>query len=165
MVGFKMDEYMVGTHRFSPGVGPVGEYPLRLDLTWGSESIGKFFSPSSGECMKSEARGTITVGGMVDRAPCAGTLEMFYFSKRMIRYDVTFGDTKGRTYRYVGDKVNIRPWNILKTHFTCYGTITELESAVEISRSLIKFPYREAIPFALSFRLRFNGVFKDSREQ
>jgi len=160
LVGFKIDEVMVGTHRFLSGMGPSGEFPLNFTLTWGNKDLLKFLNPTSDKFLHSEARGIITVGGLVDRAECYGSLHLLYFTERKVRYELNFEDDNGRQYRYVGEKVNIWPWNIYRTHFTCYGTITDLETGKIISESVVKFPYREIIPFVMSTRLRFGSVFK-----
>lgn len=151
MIGIKIDEIMVGTHTFVEGA--ADEHPLTFTLTWGHRDLLKFLNPLSGEFLCSEARGFITVGGLVNKADCTGTLKLMYFTERKIRYTLDFQDDAGRAYRYVGEKVNIWPWNLHKSHVTCYGTITETATGKEISRSVVYFPLREMLPFILSTRL------------
>jgi hypothetical protein len=160
MIGFKLDELMTGTHRFTDGrTDPSGQRPLFFHITWGNRSLLRFFNPFSGQFLLNEARGVMTVDGLVNKADCTGTLHLLYFTERKIRYDLSFRDDAGKTYRYVGEKRNIWPWNLHRTHVTCYGTITDLETGKVISESVIYFPYRETLAFLLSFRLRFGGVF------
>lgn len=151
MIGIKIDEIMVGTHRFANG--DVTERPLIFALTWGNQNLFNFLNPLSPEFLVSQAKGMITVAGLVNKAECTGTLKLMYFSGRKIRYELEFQDDIGRRYRYVGEKVNIWPWNLYKTHVTCYGTIKEIGTDREISRSVVYFPYREMLPFILSTRL------------
>ncbi len=151
MIGFKIDEIMVGTHRFVTGI--KGEHPINFTLTWGNRDLLKFLNPLSGEFLSSKAKGVITVGGLVNKADCTGSLKLLYFTERKIRYELEFQDDRGMKYRYVGEKVNIWPWNLHKTHITCYGIITECETGKEISRSIVYFPFRELLPFVLSSRL------------
>ena len=160
MIGFKMDEIMTGTHTFKNNKGPKGEHSLHFSLTWGNNSILKFLNPFSKDFLSSEARGVITVEGLTEKATCFGTLQMLYFTEQKIRYILYFRDEKGRRYKYKGEKINLRPWNLHKTHVTCYGVITDLESGERISDSVVYFPYRESIPFVLSFRLRIGKIFK-----
>ncbi len=160
MIGFKLDEIMVGTHTFKSTNYPKGEYPLHYSLTWGNNNILKFLNPFSKEFLSSETKGVITIGGLTEKAKCTGTLKMLYFSERKIRYDLIFKDEKGKQYRYVGEKVNLWPWNLHKTHVTCYGVVTDLETGESISDSIVYFPFRESIPFLLSFRFRLGKVFK-----
>jgi len=151
MIGMKVDEIMVGTHYFANG--DVRRRPLIFSLTWGNKSLLRFLNPLSPEFLSSEAKGMITVDGLVNKADCSGTLKLMYFQGRKIRYELEFQDDGGRRYRYVGEKVNIWPWNLHKTHVTCYGTIKEIATDMEISRSVVHFPLRELVPFVLSTRL------------
>lgn len=160
MIGFKLDEIMVGTHHFMGGKHPEGELPLHFSLTWGNKNILNFLNPFSKEFLSSETKGFITIGGLVEKAACSGTLEMLYFSERKIRYTLFFKDEHGKKYKYSGEKINLLPWNLHKTHVTCYGVVTDLETGEHISDSVVYFPYREAIPFVLSFRIRFGKIFK-----
>jgi len=151
MIGMKIDEIMVGTHCFANG--DVRRRPMIFCLTWGHKNLLRFLNPLSPDFLSSEARGMITVEGLVNKADCSGTLKLLYFNGRKIRYELEFQDDSGRRYRYVGEKVNIWPWNLHKTHVTCYGTIKEIATDMEISRSVVHFPLRELVPFALSARL------------
>ncbi|MBU0992479.1 MAG: hypothetical protein KJ737_08305 [Proteobacteria bacterium] len=160
MIGFKLDEVMTGTHEFSEVGWPKGMHPFHYSLTWGNQNLLNFLNPFSKEFLSSETKGIITIGGLVNKAVCQGTLQMLYFSERKIRYDFTFKDNKGAPYRYVGEKINLWPWNLHKTHVTCYGTVTHLDTGKNISTSVVYFPYREIIPFIFSFRLRWGKVFK-----
>ncbi|MFO7560293.1 MAG: hypothetical protein R6X10_15780 [Desulfobacterales bacterium] len=155
MIGFKMDEIMTGTHRFVGQAGPEGEHPLHYNLTWGNKSLLNFLNPFSTEYSLSQAKGFVTVGGLVDKADCTGTLRLLYFTERKIRYEFSFQDDQGKTYHYLGEKRNLWPWNLYKTHVTCYGTITDIKADQVISESVVYFPYRELLPFLLSFRLKW----------
>jgi hypothetical protein len=160
MFGIKMNEFMIGTHQFTDNE-PKGDFPLEFSLTWGNKNLFKWLNPFSGEFLHNEARGHITVGGLVDKADCTGTLDLMYFSGRKIRYTLDFKDGKEKSYRYVGEKINIWPWNLHKTHVTCYGTITDLSANKVISKSIVYFPFSETLDFLLSTRLVRGSVFKD----
>lgn len=153
MVGFKMDELMVGTHTFSNGSFEGRELPLNFSLTWGNVNLLKFLNPGSGEFLNSDANGFITVGGLANKADCTGSLKLMYFSERKIRYELNFTGDDGMAYRYVGEKVNLWPWNLHKTHVTCYGTITDKKTGKIISNSVVYFPMREMLDFLISARL------------
>ncbi len=152
MVGFRMDEMMIGTHTFSGGSYGGRELPLNFSLTWGNDNLIKFLNPRSEEFLVSSARGFITVGGLANKADCKGFLKLMYFSERKIRYELDFKGDDGRAYRYVGEKVNIWPWNLHRTHVTCYATINDTETEKIISSSVVYFPFREIIDFLLSLR-------------
>lgn len=153
MIGFKINEMMTGSHTFANGSFKGEEMPLKFSLTWGNKSLLKFLNPASKEFLESNASGFITVGGLADNASCAGLLKLMYFTKRKIRYELDFNGDDGRAYKYVGEKINIWPWNIHRTHFTCYGTITDVETGKIISSSVVYFPFKEIAGFILSARI------------
>jgi len=153
MIGFKMNEIMVGAHRFEGG---DAELPMLFHLTWGRKSLREYCSPSSPDFLKAEAKGIITVEGLVHKAECEGSLHLLYFTGSKVRYELAFEDGQGRAYEYVGEKVNIRPWNLHKSHTTCYGTITECGTGRVVSKSVVHFPLRELLTFMKSFRLVFS---------
>ncbi|MBI5528860.1 MAG: hypothetical protein HY897_21230 [Deltaproteobacteria bacterium] len=150
-VGFKADEVMSGTHRFVGGAGPVGELPFEFKVTWGPRRLGKFLNPLDADFMLSDLAGTVTVGGLCDDASCEGRLEFRYVEEAKIRYIFDF-DAGGKRYHYVGEKRDLRPWNLHKTHTTCYGTLTEADTGKVVSESTTYFRLSTAIPFMLSFR-------------
>jgi hypothetical protein len=156
MVGFTMDEIMVGTHRF---VGQEDDHPMHFNITWGNKNLLVYLNPFSREFLYAEAKGIITVGGLVNKADCMGSLKLLYFTERKIRYVLEFSNEQGRRYRYVGEKVNIWPWNLHTSHVTCYGTITELATGKVVSKSIVYFPLRELLTFIRSSRL----VYSDNR--
>jgi hypothetical protein len=163
MVGFKLDEIMTGSHHFTDGrENPEKESPLLFHITWGNSSLLRFLNPFSSRFLFNDARGFITVTGLVNKAYCEGTLRLLYFTERKIRYELKFNDASGKPYLYIGEKRDIWPWNLYRTHVTCYGTITDLSTNQIISESVIYFPYRETPAFLLSFRLRLGGVFKNN---
>lgn len=162
MIGFKLDEIMTGGHHFTDGRSD-GEKkrPLLFHITWGNPNLFRFFNPFSRQFLRNEARGVITVDGLVKKTPCSGTLHLLYFTERKIRYQLTFNDESGKRYLYVGEKRNLWPWNLYRTHVTCYGTVTDLATNETVSESVIYFPYRETLAFVFSFRFRLGGVFKN----
>ena len=152
-VGFMMDEVMSGTHRFIGNAGPPGEHPMEFRVTWGNRRLERFFNPLSSEFLSNFLHGTVTVGGLADGASCSGKLDLLYFSEAKIRYTFTFEDDRGRELRYVGEKIRIRPWNLHRTHTTCYGTITDATTGSVVSRSTLYFRLYTIPTFVLSFRL------------
>jgi hypothetical protein len=52
----------------------------------------------------------------------------------------------------VGEKVNIKLWNLPVSHTTCVGRVTELESGKLISTSVTIFRMRTLPAFLGSFR-------------
>ena len=149
--GFSMDEVMTGTHQFTPGAGPEGTLPFEFRVRWGTTDMVSFLNPFTKKFMVNDMEGTVTVGGLCADTPCRGTLELRYFLDKKIRYTFEF-TVDGATYRFIGEKVNILPWNLPTSHTTCFGTLTDAAGHL-VSRSLTFFRLRTAPTFLASFRL------------
>jgi len=156
MLGFKTNEIMVGTHHFIVEGMPEGEFPMYFHISWGNKSLLRWLNPLGGEFLLNKAEGHITVGNLVEKADCYGSLELLYFTERKIRYILDFRDRNERPYRYIGEKINLWPWNLYKTHFICYGQIKDIEQNRIISKSKLYFPYREIASFILSTKLTYS---------
>ena len=152
-LGFIMKEIMTGRHEFERGFGPEGKRPMEFRVTWGPEDAGAFLDSRDKEYMRSGLAGTVTIDGLCSDAPCAGTLELRYFIDAKIVYRFEF-ETGGKSYRFLGEKRNIRPWNLPVSHTTCYGELTEAESGRLVSRSVTRFRLRTLPAFLASFRLK-----------
>ena len=76
-----------------------------------------------------------------------------YFQEGKIRYTIDFHGPDGKAYQYVGEKRDIRPWNLHRTHTTCYGTVTDLVSGQDISKSIVYFKFNTLPAFLGSVRL------------
>jgi hypothetical protein len=151
-VGFKMDEVMSGTHEFIPGHGPEGEYPMEFRGTWGPEHMSKWLNPWGEEFMTQPMKGTISIGEFCEDVPCIGSLQLAYFSEQKVKYELMFS-VEGEPHVYIGEKINIKPWNLHKSHTTCYGGVFEIESGEMVSRSVTYFRFKTAPAFLASFRL------------
>lgn len=151
-IGFLLDEVMSGTHEFEPGCGPRGTLPFGFHVTWGPKRVLPWANPTGREFLSQAMHGRVSIGGLCDEAPCQGTLRLRYFTKRTIRYTFEFG-VEGRDYQYVGEKVNILPWNLPTSHTTCFGTVKEIASGKLISRSVTHFRIKTTYDFLTSFRL------------
>lgn len=162
MLGYKFDEFMVGTHSFIERNDINKALPLYFSLTWGNKNLFRALNPFSGEFLSHDVKGFITVGDLVDKVDCEGSLDLLYFSEGKIRYELFFKDDNGKSYKYEGEKRNIRPWNLHETHVTCYGTIVNLDDDEMISKSVVYFPFRELLGFVFSFRFRRGLLFKYS---
>jgi len=150
-VGFHIHEVMSGSHAFEPGYGPRDRQPFEFSVTWGPRDLLQWIDPRHASFMTQQLRGRVTVGGLCSDAPCDGTLALRYFDEHAIRYDFAF-EVDDRRYRYVGEKVNIRPWNLPVSHTTCYGVITEADTGRLVSRSVAHFRMKTMPSFAASLR-------------
>ena len=152
-VGFSMDEVMTGEHRFEPGCGRDGKLFMEFRVRWGAKRLLPFLNPLGEEFCHNDLEGTVTVEGLCEDTPCKGTLVFHYHDEKLIRYTFDF-EVDGRWYRYLGEKVNILPWNLPFSHTTCFGTLKESENGRLISRSVTYFRWRTTPSFLSSFRLR-----------
>ncbi len=152
-IGFRIDETMTGAHHFLKGKGPEGNHPMEFRITWGADNLGKWLNPLDDGFMLNTLKGKVDIGGLVVDADCKGTLAFKYFQEQKIIYTFEFQDEKGVDYRFVGEKRDIRPWNLHRTHTTCYGFIAEKGTGEIIAKSLLHFRPATIIPFLKSFKL------------
>ena len=151
-VGFLMDEVMTGQHEFEPRFGPPGKRHMEFKVTWGPKDLKEWARPFSDGTMANDLKGTVTIDGLCYFAPCTGSLELRYFKDQTIRYTFEFV-ADGETYRFVGEKAHIYPWNLFWSHTTCFGRLTKKETGELVSTSVTHFRLRTALPFMASFRL------------
>ena len=151
-MGFRVDETMTGWHEFEPGKGPAGRQPMEFRVTWGPDHVSDFLNPFGGAFMTNDMAGHVDIGGLCHAAPVEGALALRYFSEAKIRYEFTF-TVDGTTYEYVGEKIDLRPWNLHRTHTTCYGKLRDRATGELVSRSITYFRLRTAPAFVGSMRL------------
>ncbi len=149
--GFRLTEDMSGWHEFLPGRGPEGRLPFSFHVDWGVDRLGDCVARDGGLHFVQSLAGTVTVGGLCGPVPCQGTLDLRYLADARLVYDFTFtaNDVK---YRWVGQKVNVRPWNLPVSHTTCFGTLTEVKSGRLVSRGVVHFRLATVPAFVLSAR-------------
>lgn len=156
-LGFRMRERLAGTHRFRQDLperqihaGQGGL--LELQVSWGADDLWAFLSPMRREFGRADLTGHITVDGLCRQAPASGTLELRYFQDASLRYRLEFATAGGR-FRYLGVKRQIRPWNLHRSHTTCYGEVVDADTGDVISESVIRFDLWQLPAFLASFRL------------
>ena len=125
---------------------------FRIDWNGGVPSV---FNPLGSDFMTFDAEGMIYVGGLTPgEVPCRGILTVDYFRTKTIRYELDF-DLDDELYHYVGEKVDVnllKPLFLIKTHTTCYGTLSRSDGII-ISRSVTHFEPETLVPFIRSFHL------------
>jgi hypothetical protein len=151
-VGFSMDEVMKGTHTFEPGMGPEGKFYLGFKVNWGTKDLFKWLNPFDKNFLTHQLEGNITVAGLCEEAECSGTLKLAYFTEKSIRYTIYFS-ANGKDYKYIGEKVNILPWNLPVSHTTCFGVLIEKDSGKLVSRSVVYFNLLSIPSFLWSFKI------------
>jgi len=151
-LGFLMTETMTGTHEFEPGCGEPGQKFMEFVVDWGPKHMTEFFNPLGGKFMYNDMTGKVTIEGLCSDAPVNGSLELAYFTEAKIRYTFTF-EANGAEYLYIGEKIDLRPWNLHRTHTTCFGSLSERDTGKLISRSVTYFRMRTVPAFVASMRL------------
>ena len=144
MIGFNFNETMTGTH-FLNGTEGKFEFIVR----WGPDNIFNWLNVFSGKFLSQPLHGIITADGICEEQECEGTLELKYW-KGKIRYTIFF-TANDIPYKYVGEKRDIRPWNLHRTHTTCYGILTNLKTNEVVSEPLTYFRLKTLPAFLLSF--------------
>ncbi|MEQ1504732.1 MAG: hypothetical protein ABMB14_21015 [Myxococcota bacterium] len=141
-MGFRAREVMRGEHEFVDGAGPPGPHPFVFRATWGPESVRDWLDPRKPTFLWQELDGEVLAGGLCDWTPCQGTLHLQYLGRRRIRYEFDF-EVDGVVYRYLGDKSNLRWWNLAVTHTTCAGVVTERATGRLVSTGTTRFHLRD----------------------
>lgn len=149
--GFRMTEEMDGWHEFAAGRGPEGRQPFRFRVVWGVDRVKDGVARDGGPHFQVPLSGTVTAGGLCDATPCRGTLDLRYLVDGRLVYDFTFTVDEAR-YRWVGQKVNVRPWNLPVSHTTCFGTLTDVKSGRLVSRGVVHFRVAAIPAFLASWR-------------
>ena len=135
----KTSEYGVGKHRILTEDKAMNEKPIRFDLDLIVDSFSDFCNSAPGNETYGviDCQGFFHADGLVRRSKCYGKLELRVFSEKKLRYTLFFDGENGRHYKYVGEKVNISPWNLMISFFTCYGTIYDSETLAHVSESTV----------------------------
>lgn len=152
-VGFSVEETMSGHHRFVDGKGPPGQHPMEFNVRWGPSSIISWINPFGDKFLRHPLSGTVTVGGLCEDEPVRGYMELRYLTEQKIRYAFNF-NVDEVPYRFYGEKRNLRPYNLHRTHTTLYGSLTNLDADEVLSESTLFF-YLSTLPSMLtSFRFQ-----------
>ena len=151
--GFHMNEAMSGVHEFEPRYGEPGKRKMEFRVRWGTDRLSRWLNPLGREFMLSDLEGAVTIDGLCVDAPCHGTLHMRYFKDATLRYTFEF-QVSGVPYRYVGEKVHLRPWNLVWSHTTCFGRLVRTDTGELVSTSVTHFRLRSAPRFLASVRFR-----------
>jgi len=150
MFGFKMKETMTGTHRFLPDGGLA--LFMEFNVEWGPENIFKWANPLSSYFLSQKLKGNITIEGLCHEQECWGVLKLEYWKARL-EYNIFFS-INGILYEYVGVKEGMRPWNLHKTHTTCYGILKDQYTGENVSESITHFDLKDIPKMIGSFRLQ-----------
>lgn len=150
MGGFKIDEVMTGYHYFTNDERGL-KRKMEFRATWGPEDIKSFLTPQPDKFMRAPLYGDVTIEGLCDKAPIEGTIELDYFGRGTITYEFVF-KANDVWYLYQGEKVNIKPWNVLTSHTTCVGSLYD-GKGFNVSNSVTFFKLSSMFSFLASLRI------------
>ncbi|MBI4950494.1 MAG: hypothetical protein HY908_00530 [Myxococcales bacterium] len=164
MLHLRATEVMSGQHHFvDPALGAAGDQACYFRLTWGGPAT-EILKPLRRAPMRYAAEGIIYFAGLTaDDTPCRGTISIDYARDHKIVYELDL-EVAGASYRFHGEKVDVRPWRPLelaKTHTTCYGTLCAADGRI-VSRSVVHFLPASLPAFVRSFRLTLGAAASSS---
>lgn len=167
-IGFKIKEKMSGHDNTLQ--------PFEFNVSWGTSNIKKqlkrqikaLFPPRPYLAEEEAGPLVFSLEGDVlfkgETYPCSGHLIIDYFDTHTITYVFKFTrKVIGGWYNeysayedllYIGEKVNIKPWNLLTSHTTCFGTVTKEKNDELVSRTLTFFKFRTIPKFLTSLRFK-----------
>ncbi len=151
-LGFKIEEEMTGKHYFTEISDLDGTHPMSFIAEWGPKSLSRWLDPSEDDFLTHPMVGTVSVGGLCLDEEFAGEMQLRYFEDASIRYEFDF-EVDGTDYHYIGEKTDIRIWNLCRTHTTLHGEIVEVDSRTVISRSTLHYRMMNLPSMLMSFRL------------
>ena len=150
-MGFHMSEVMTGQHEFEPAFGDPGKRPMEFRVRWGTEDLLGWLNPRGDRFMLNDLEGTVSIDGLCVDEPCRGALVMRYLADQTLRYTFDF-QAAGVPYHYVGEKVHLRPWNLVWSHTTCFGRLVRSDTGALVSTSITHFRWRTVPAFLASLR-------------
>jgi hypothetical protein len=151
-MGFHVNEVMTGQHEFEPGFGEPGKRRMEFRVRWGTDDLLTWLNPRGERFMVNDLEGTVSIDGLCADAPCSGTLALRYLADQTLRYTFEF-EVAGVPYRFVGEKVHLRPWNLAWSHTTCFGRLVRTDTGALVSTSITHFRWRTVPSFLSSLRL------------
>ena len=110
-----------------------------------------WFSVPRSLAVQMASKGSVTIDGLCYGIPCKGSLALRYFEDHTVRYDFGFA-LEGQSYKYLGEKKNIRLWNLPWSHTTCFGRLVLEETGEVVSTSVTHFRMHTLPRFITSIR-------------
>ena len=144
-LGLRFTENMYGHYEVFEG--PAAGQRRRFDFHWNGrypDVIGSLHD------RRGEGTGWVEAEGLAGRAPIEGFMVFKPFVERFIRYEFQFTADDGHRYWFKGQK-EIRHLHPARTWTTLPGEIFD-DAGRAWARTLLRFRFREALPFLLSFR-------------
>jgi hypothetical protein len=151
-IGFS--ESMSGTHTFLEGPNAGKKLAIRFTIDVKSLPLPEFLNVMNLDTFfVCDIAGTLTAEGLVEKTPAKGRLLMRYFHEQKLHYYLEFEGPDGKQYYFKGEKRNIWPWNIWKTHFRLYSGIYEKETNKMVSEGMLYFLYSDLPKWITTFKL------------
>lgn len=143
-LGFEFQEVMSGTYTMTGHPGEQGaiRFQLRAQAKDGLRHMRDGLV---------DVTGTLDMERIADDVPVSGTIEIRPFTKRIIRYEISFTANDGQPYRFAGQK-DVRFGNFMATMTTLPGTVTNGQGN-EIAKATLHFDVKaDLLPFLVSWK-------------
>lgn len=151
MIGFQITEKMEGYHRFMSDPFEKQRH-MEFSANWGTADIASWLDPDNGLFGINLLNGTVTIEGLCENAAMSGTLLLKYLDNNSIVYLFSFIVDNKDVYTYVGEKVNIKLWNLLTSHTTCHGILLDKNNKV-VSTSTTFFKLKNLFSLLKSLKV------------
>lgn len=139
--GFSFDETMSGPITLADHPHPQHmEFRVHAEVP----SLVSFLSDG-----RTRLTGTVSIPGFVDSAAVEGSLWILP-KERVIRYEFTFHDRAGATFRFAGEK-NVSPFDLVRTMTELPGFLFDAHGK-EIGQAEVRFDLADLPSFLASFR-------------
>lgn len=151
--GFEFTEVMEGYH-YMPAVKKES-MPLKFTLKWGTENLKDTLNPNSNRYLQFAAAGILEADGIVTGGTRTFGLIHLNYPENIIQYMLQFKSAERppvNDYVLVGEKMNIKWYNLPYSHTTCYTTIVNGADQL-ISRGVAFFKMKNALSFIKSFKI------------
>jgi len=150
--GFEFVETMEGYH-YMPAV-TAKKMDTCFTVKWGTENIKEVLNPKSNQFLMFQMAGILEIEGITEKTRTFGYLHLDYPHNR-IQYMLQFKSAEQppvNDYMFIGEKMNVKWWNLPFSHTTCYTTVINGADQL-ISRGVVFFKLKNLWPFLKSFKL------------
>lgn len=150
----KMSESMVGWHDDDEW-GNLLEF--RFDVGWTTRNLGEWLANLCAGELVCDMEGTVYAERITDcPVPIENGRMVIDYSAGYISYEFEF-EVGGRCFRYIGEKADIRPMTLPRSHMQCFGEIIELKPwnlcYDHVAQSITYFRWRDVPSFIGSARI------------
>ena len=149
----RFDETMSGTHVPVSGPQAGTALPFSFHIDCEGTGLDRYLNFFDSDFLCHKIQGTVHASGLASAAALEGDLALRYLREQKIYYSFLFDSDDGRRLSFSGEKRDIYPWNIWKSHFELFGAIREVETGDTLSTVEARFAYADLTRYMQSFRV------------